>query len=157
MTDATPPEPPRRPLDDVWRDAGQLFAVFCSDSRYGTQPGTALYALLLPALSLGQYAIARSPMKQAGSDRLLTGPRAAVLWARVSDAVDARLRASTSAPQIKPEEWSSGFNHWIIHTPGDQSAIGPLLTELRAKQFGGAKMSAVMIGPQGRAKTIDFD
>ncbi len=151
-----PPEPPRRPLADVWRDAGELFAVFCSDSRYGPLPGTQLYAMLLPALALGQYAIARGLARQEGTDRTLPAPRAAVLWARVSPQVDRRLRAAQSAPQIKPADWNSGPHHWVIHSPGDQKAIGPLLTDLRRERFAGAAFSAVMLGPGGDVRIIDF-
>ncbi len=112
--------------------------------------------MILPALALGQYAIARFPVQQAGSDRLLPAPSAAVLWARVSDEVDTRIRASKKSPQIDPQDWNSGTNHWVIHTLGEQTAIGSLLTKLRAEQVEDASPAAPMIRPEGQVKIIDF-
>ena len=144
--------PDGRDIDETWRDAGQLFSLFCSDPRYGTRPGAELLGMILPALTLGQFAIARRPVQVGAAGPSLQMPRAGILWASVTDPVHERLRTATRAPLLRADEWAGGAHHWIVHAPGDQTAVGPLIDALRRDRLGNAPLNALMVGPKGRVK-----
>lgn len=147
---------PARPPQEVWADAGQLFAVFACDSRYAKQSLPDLWLRILPALSTGQYAIARRPAEVKGTDKMLAAPNAAVLYARVSAETDARLREARALPRLAFAEWMSGPHIWIIEAPGDQPTVGKLLDRLSRETFGTSGFSAVMLGKNGKYRVRDF-
>ena len=93
--------------------------VMGADPRYTTLTAGDLLAMILPPVTMGHFAIAKAPTKLVGRDHSIPAPRAAILWARVSDKVDARLRAAREIPKLEAWEWNSGPIHWIVHTPGE--------------------------------------
>jgi len=69
-------------------------------------------------------------------------PYAFITWAKVSDAVDERLRSGQ--PKIAPHEWNSGPHVWLIDvvTPFGQTV--ETLKELRETVFPGVAVHALM-------------
>ena len=129
MTDQTIDEATRR-----WADAAQLMAAFCADPRYKTLTGAALWFKIMPALALGQYAIARRN-KPLLDGRTLPAPVGAVLYARVDNKTHKDLLGATKAPLLALDGWNSGENIWIIDTPGEPEAVGKLLNQLYDERF----------------------
>lgn len=75
-------------------------------------------------------------------------PWAFVTWARVSDAVDARLRSGT--PVIAPHEWQSGERLWLVDVVapfGDAAGIA----RQALGEIGAERASAWLPGADGRA------
>lgn len=84
---------------------------------------------LIAPIMLGQYVLAGRPQEDgAGSP-----PVAALLWARVSDTVDARLTAAKSARiDLAPGEWKSGDIVWLTEAVGDLRLVPKMVARLRA-------------------------
>lgn len=148
--------PGNRSVDDFWRDSGEILSVFLSDPRYSMRPGLEIMAMIMPALGLAQYAIARAPADMPGLRIPIQTPKAVLLWARVSAEVDQRLRSAQTIPALSPSEWASGPHNWLIHTPGDMKLHSDLIRRLRAETLPGQGLSALLIGPTGRVKVHDF-
>lgn len=127
-----------------WADAGQLMAVFATDPRYKDMTGAELWFKIMPALSAGQYAIARANRKLADNETELPAPVAAILWARVDDATHRSFLSATTAPRLNLWEWSSGENFWIMDSPGDPRVAGKLLDQLHRDRFRGRPFAAFM-------------
>lgn len=88
--------------------------------------------LVAPALVRGQFAVADAQSKETG----VVIPVAAVLWAYVSEEVDARLSTHSGDPlRLTPAEWRSGDIPWIILTIGDPKVLGGLLNQLTRTVF----------------------
>jgi len=139
-----------------WADTAQLMAVLCNDKRYQDLPGYALYVKTIPVIGYGQYAIARKQMQLAETNAVLPAPAAAILWARVSDDVHAKLLGATQMPTLTAGEWNSGDHFWIIDTPGDQKLMGGLLEALQRHAFAGQSFHAFMIKPDGALSIREF-
>lgn len=69
-------------------------------------------------------------------------PFAFVTWAKVSDAVDARLRSGQ--PKIAPHEWNSGPHLWLIDVVAPFGQLDETLTEMRETVFPGVAVHALM-------------
>ncbi len=158
MADAMfmPPPAKKRPMREVWADIGQIMTVMGADPRYTTLAAGDLLTMILPPVTMGHFAIAKAPTKLVGRDHSIPAPRAAILWARVSDEVDARLRAAREIPKLEAWEWNSGPNHWIVHTPGDQGAISPLLSQLQKEVPKGTRFTAVIPAGDEGLKLVEL-
>ena len=102
---------------------GDLVVVMSKSPTYKFNTLADIEWLVLPAVLSGQYYVAELAHTEHG----IRAPVAAVTWAAVSGEVSARLQANAGQrPRLKPEEWKSGENNWIIDTVGDPQylAIG---------------------------------
>lgn len=73
-------------------------------------------------------------------------PFAFFTWAKVSDAVDQRLRSGV--PRIAPHEWQSGEHLWLIDAVAPFGQLEEMIAELHKTQFPGQKISALLPDPQ---------
>ena len=86
-----------------------------------------LELLVVPAIVSNQFVIHEERHTQTG----VKLPVAVVLWARVSEEVDARLIANpTPRPRLRPEEWTSGSIPWLVEAIGDPQVTARLLKGL---------------------------
>ena len=109
--------------------------------------------LVLPALALGTFAIAEAKA-QGGPNH----PVAAVLWASVSPEVDARLSANLEAPvRLRPDEWRSGDQLWIVAIIGDQRIATGLLQQLAGSAFQGRPVNIRVSGSDGKVVLRKLD
>lgn len=104
--------------------------------------------LVVPAVRTRQFRIAHAQSKSQG----YSAPVAAVLWASVSDDVDARLAADPSRIRLKPEEWKSGAIVWIVQASGDARVVGAILKDLLAKDWQGRTVKMWGRDGDGRPK-----
>ena len=79
----------------------------------------------MPAILLEQFRMFH------GTDR----PAAVVLWAKVSDEIDQRMRAGGT--RLRADEWRSGPNHWLVEVVAPFGAEAEILTDLRKSIFQG--------------------
>lgn len=108
-------------------------AVMMRDPRTRDLRVKDLEYLLVPAVAARQCVIARGAM---GRGPVI--PVGVALWARVSDAVDKRLASGLDKPiALKPDEWQSGQNHWIVLLAGEAKMLPGFLRELLVKDLKG--------------------
>lgn len=97
--------------------------------------------LVIPPLMAGQSRIAHAGAPEqpggAANDRRMI-PVSVALWASVSDEIDARLASELDKPVVlKPAEWKSGDNLWLMLIAGDPRATVTFLTQLEGREFKG--------------------
>lgn len=110
------------------KDFSQVCAVLMRDAQYKNLRVGDLEWLVLPPLIVGQSRVA---MARRGNDGPVL-PVAAVLWARVSDAVDKRLSENLDKPPVlRANEWNSGNNVWLVTLAGAKQALPTLITDLQ--------------------------
>jgi len=104
---------------------GDIVGLMMRSPRFKDFSLADLEWLVLPALQTGQCLV----MEQ--TDRTGTvGPLAAILWARVSEDVEARLRSDGEAkrfPRLTPQEWTCGTRPWLVAATGDRNAVARLI------------------------------
>ena len=126
---------------------GQIITIMMRAKRHQYTFLSDLEWMVLPAITTGQFAIAEQRHKDSG----LTSPRAAILWASVSDEVDQRLSANRSgAIRLKPSEWSSGANAWLIDAVGDARAIKMLMDQVLSGPLKTRALKTMVRGPDGK-------
>ena len=125
---------------------GEIAWVFLRTPAYRHLFLADLEWLVMPAITTGQFALAEARQK----DGALSVPVAVLLWARVSDEVDARLAANLEQPRLKPTEWASGPNVWLIKAVGDPRAVKALMDQLLAGPLAGRDVKVVARGADGK-------
>lgn len=88
--------------------------------------------LVMPAIATNQFMTADHRDNATG----IIVPLAVVLWARVSEDVNARLSGHPEQRvRLKPEEWASGTIPWLVEAAGEPRAIGKLIRDLLERRF----------------------
>jgi hemolysin-activating ACP:hemolysin acyltransferase len=124
---------------------GQIMALMMRSPQHQRVTVGDLRGLVAPIVMSGQYALAGKRFQQGGFAR----PVAAVLWARVSDAVDQRLTAAAAGPlTLDRSEISSGNSIWIIDVLGDGQMIQGMIKRLAETQWKGQQI---------KLRTVDQD
>ena len=138
-TRATPPSAVRpRPGAAQSAQFTQLFAnviaVLMRDVTYRELRLKDLERTVIPPIVAGQCVVAHT---RATKDGPLI-PIALTMWARVSDAIDKRLASNLDKPFVlKPNEWASGDNVWMVVLAGDRKALTEFLEQVLAKDLKG--------------------
>lgn len=127
-------------------DIGDIAVLFSRSPAHKHYTFADIEWMILPAVISGQAYIAELQHKEHGA----RAPVAAVLWARVSTDVDARLTANISHKlRLRADEWQSGEIHWIIDIAGEAHAIAGALAELAQTQLKGNRVSLVVADADG--------
>lgn len=92
----------------------------------------------MPALLLEQFRIYN------GADR----PAAVAIWARVSEATDARLRESGT--RLRPDEWRGGERAWLIELVAPFGGEDEILRDLSTQVFGSEPFKFHQATPEGK-------
>ncbi len=77
-------------------------------------------------------------------------PVAFFSWAKVSDAVDARIRSGHL--KIAPHEWNSGDHLWMVDMVSPFGNLDKLFADLRKQQLSGEKISALVPDPKNKGQ-----
>jgi len=116
---------------------------------------------VLPPVMAGQFGLAHAPMQRPVAKAEKSGetqqngaalvPVAVALWARVSDSLDKTLSDELrNQPKLRPADWVSGDNLWLISVAGDRRALPKFLDQLTEKDFKGKLIKMRMRGPDGK-------
>ena len=85
-------------------------------------------------------------------------PVAAVLWARVSPAIDEQLSADLDKPvRLRADQWASGDRLWLMAAAGDQRYMPAFLEQLNRTEFKGVPVKLRMRGADGKASLALLD
>lgn len=107
---------------------GMAIRVLSQPNEYNGYQLKDLGWFLFPALQRRQFIIAQGKR----------GPAGLVLWANVSDEVDARFRDAPNQPlRLEANEWQSGQHYWVIAAVGEDKVIRALLGQLSEGPFKG--------------------
>ncbi|CCH48516.1 toxin-activating lysine-acyltransferase [Pseudodesulfovibrio piezophilus] len=79
-------------------------------------------------------------------------PIAFVSWAYVSDEVEERLKSG--ATRLKPEDWRSGDNLWLIDLCAPFGGGEVIVREIREKVFKGQKVKTLQPAPDGSGMAV---
>ena len=126
----------------------QIVAVLMRDQNFRKMRLADLEWLVLPPVMAGQFRLAQAPSpvgRLKGKDGSEQGgvlvPVAVALWARVSDAIDKALAENLDKPaRLRPNEWASGDNIWLMAVAGDQRAVPKFLEQLAKTEFAGQRV-----------------
>ena len=103
--------------------------------------------MVLPALSLGQLAIAETKPDQSG----MRQPLATLFWAAVSPEIDQRMSSQLEAPiRLRPDEWRSGDILWITDMIGDLSTGHALVKSVLESVLAGRTVKVRSMDANGK-------
>lgn len=136
-----------------------VLAVLMRDPSFRNMRLSDLQWLVIPPLLAGQCRLGQTAMPtklalaQPGGGTLM--PVAVALWARVSDAIDARLAAALDKPvDLRPSEWSTGENYWLMALAGDPRTVPAFLGQLEARDFKDKNMKLRSRGSDNRMTVL---
>jgi hemolysin-activating ACP:hemolysin acyltransferase len=137
----------------------QIVAVMMRDPKFRQLRLAELEWLVLPPLIAGQWRLAQTKVEQMMAKPGETAPQTsmvvpvgAAIWARVSPEIDKRLSENLDKPiALKPNEWVSGNQIWLIAAMGDPRAIPTFLKSLQETEF---KDQAVKLRAPGPNETV---
>ncbi|MFM9941136.1 MAG: toxin-activating lysine-acyltransferase [Hyphomicrobiaceae bacterium] len=112
---------------------GQVAAVMARSEPHMRMPLAELRWLVAPAIQSGQFMLASKRSATSG----IIVPAAAVMWARVSDAIDQQLTQATKAVRLAPKAWNSGDNLWLMEAVGDPALVPQLIERLGGQEWKG--------------------
>ena len=140
----------------------QIVAVLMRDPGYKNLRLADLESLVLPPIMAGQFRLghATRPTGTNKTDKTSQGgtfvPVAVALWARVSSDVDKGLSGHLDKEvRLRPNEWASGDNLWLMTLAGHPRAVPEFLKQLRANEFKGQHVKMRLRGPDGKVTIKD--
>jgi len=133
----------------------QIVAVLMRDANFRKMRLADLEWLVLPPVMAGQFKLAQAPSpvgrakgQEGGQEGGVLVPVAVALWARVSAGIDKALSEDLEKPvRLKPGDWASGDNLWLIAVAGDQRAVPRFIEELAKTEFKGQRVKMRLRGP----------
>ena len=136
----------------------QIVAVLMRDANFRKMRLADLEWLVLPPVMAGQFKLAQAPSpvgrakgQEGGQEGGVLVPVAVALWARVSPQIDKTLSENLDKPvRLRPNEWASGDNVWLIAVAGDQRAVPRFLEELAKTAFKGQRVKMRLRGPDNK-------
>ena len=156
-TAAAPPRDARQAR--MAQTFAQIVAVLMRDPGYKNLRLADLEWLVLPPVMAGQFRLAhatRQPAtKQPDASKAQQGgtfvPVAVALWARVSPHVDKGLSGHLDKEvRLRPSEWTSGDNMWLMAAAGHPRAVPEFLKQLQENEFKGKQVKMRLRGPDGK-------
>jgi cytolysin-activating lysine-acyltransferase len=132
----------------------QVVAVLMRDANFRKMRLADLEWLVLPPVMAGQFRLAQAPSpvgRAKGQEGGVLVPVAVALWARVSAEIDTRLSENLDKPlHLRPNEWASGDNVWLIAVAGDRRAVPKFIEELAKTEFKAQRVKMRLRGPDNK-------
>ena len=126
---------------------GEMVSLLMRSTHYKHYSLAELEWLLLPPLMHNQFLVVEARSKENGA----SVPVGLALWASVSEDTDKRLSENLDQPiKLRPDEWKSGDNHWIIDVIGDEKIIHALHDKLKNEIFVGKTCKLRSVDDQGK-------
>jgi cytolysin-activating lysine-acyltransferase len=83
-------------------------------------------------------------------------PVTVALWAQVSPHVDKGLSGHLDKEvRLRPNEWASGDNMWLMALAGHPRAVPEFLKQLRENEFKGKQVKMRLRAPDGKVTIKD--
>ncbi len=128
----------------------EIVSVLMRSPAHNEMPLKNLEGHVVPPFLTKQFSIARAKSKEG---HFPIFPVGVALWATVSDEVDKRLSENLDAPmQLKPNEWKSGDNIWVIDIVARPEVGTKILDDLKKSAFKGKQFKMRVTGTDGTRK-----
>ena len=139
----------------------QIVAVLMRDPGYRNLRLSDLEWLVLPPVMAGQFRLGhatRPPATEPDAGKAQQGgifvPVAVALWARVSPEIDKALSENLDKQvRLRPNEWTSGDNMWLMAAAGHPRAVPEFLKQLQENEFKGKQVKMRLRGPDGKVSS----
>jgi cytolysin-activating lysine-acyltransferase len=129
------------------RALGEIVSVLMRAPAFRHLFLTDLEWMVLPAIASRQFALAQVSHKESG----LAAPIAVLMWASVSEEVDARLTSNLGQPmRLKPSEWTGGSIAWLVEAVGDLRAVQTLIEQTLAGPLKGRTLKVTTRNAEGK-------
>jgi len=136
----------------------QIVAVLMRDPNFRKMRLADLEWLVLPPVMAGQFRLAQAPSphgrvkgQEGGQEGGVLVPVAVALWARVSPQIDKTLSENLDKQvHLRPNEWASGDNVWLMAVAGDPRAVPKFLEQLAKTEFKGQRVKMRLRGPDNK-------
>jgi cytolysin-activating lysine-acyltransferase len=141
----------------------RIVAVLMRDPNFRNIRLTDLEWLVLPPILSGQWRVAQARAEQPAANAGATPsgaapegnmlvPVAVALWASVSADIDKRFSDLDKPLLLRPNEWATGDNLWLIAVAGDPRAVPGFLKSLGEIEFKGKQVKLRANGPDGQVQ-----
>jgi hemolysin-activating ACP:hemolysin acyltransferase len=127
-------------------ELGRLVSILMASPVHRRMSLADAAMMLLPPIATNQFFVAEAKKKDSDA----RGAVGFLLWARVSDAVDKRMRTSPKAARPQANEWASGDKVWVVDSVGPPAVVGALLKQALASQFKGREVTFWRRGADGK-------
>ena len=156
MTETGPSEDIRRQTAGLTAAAaalGEMTSLLIRSPEHSSYKIADLEWMLVPAILNRQYLIVRSQINQD----TVALPGACLLWASVSDDIDAQYRANPGQRlMLDAAQRRSGDNVWITDLVGNRRMLASTIDKLRSEAFAGRRMSHFSLSESAPASIIDI-
>ena len=129
---------------DLNAGLGEVVALLARDPAWKHAALADLEWLVYPPVTSNQLLTLRGKVKgKDGEDSGVTVPLGVALWAKVSEDVDARLKAQQQAGipfRIAPRDWTSGEIPWVLVVSGPEEVRKKLIERACADLGDGARV-----------------
>ena len=111
--------------------------------------------MVLPAVLTSQFFVTYAEEKETGA----RAPLAFVTSAKVSEEIDDRLSEhdSRQAFRLKPNDWCSGANYWIVDLVGDPRALRHAIDHVCEHVWKNEKVTLSLISDKGGRKVATLE
>lgn len=131
----------------IMRAFGSIVAIYMRSTTHRELRLVDVENIIGPAIATGQFSLAEAAHKESG----LITPVAVVLWASLSDALDQAISTHPEMPlALKPADWKSGDNVWVVEALGDQRVIGSIMQHLHQGTWKGRSVKMRTKGQDGK-------
>jgi cytolysin-activating lysine-acyltransferase len=137
-TDSELSEAAHRALASKFRAAafGEIISLLMRSPRHKNLRLSDLEQFVVPAIVTRQYNLGK--VKSKDNPNAAAIPAGVAFWARVSDDVDKRLTGQLGEPLLlKPDEWTSGDNYWLLDIVAVPKVAAFMIDELKHSVFVG--------------------
>ena len=133
---------------------GEIVMLLMQTERYKALPLIELNMRVVPAITHKQFFLAEAQSRTSG----MSGPVGLVLWARVSDEINAKLASSADNKIIlTPKDWVSGSNYWVVEAIGAPQLLKAMLGHLCKKEWAGQTVKMRMSTKEGEHKIVELN
>lgn len=136
--------PENGPVRSTAQSFSDIVTILMRTEPFRSRPLAELEWLVVPPLVRRQFALAHAtenPKGEGNADAAKGPPMPVglVMWASVSQEVDARFRNDTTSPLVtmEPDDWVSGEIPWIIVAAGLPNVLKSMMPQVAGKVFPG--------------------
>jgi cytolysin-activating lysine-acyltransferase len=131
----------------------QVVAILMRDPSFRNLKLADLEWLVLPPIMAGQVKLGHAQSQPGGTDQKggIFVPVAVALWACVSPDIDKALSEHLDKQvRLRPTDWATGDNIWLMAAAGDPRVMPQFLKQLQETEFKEREVKSRVRGTDGK-------